>query len=316
MTTPIYSSEPPVSAPPADPYSDSHRDTGPASVQDLRETSLRVSLFDVVTSLFLSLILLLGCLVGVLLIIWWVDRPAMVVKLVQPVRRAVTTDNSLDGWEQDFQEPGVEEVEQLREVSVQDALLAVTEAVSRVAAAPLVADSDLSRSSEGKGPGNSRPPGPIRQEGVPAFQRWQLKFAARDLDSYARQLDFHQIELGAVGGRPGVDYAGSLSTGPRSRHGESTAEKRLYFLWNSPGPLLMYDLQLLRRAGVELSGRQVLKFISPELENRLAALELEYARANGRSSVTEIAATVFVSEKSAGGYRFRVISQRYRRPRS
>ncbi|MCG8650065.1 MAG: hypothetical protein MI861_09535, partial [Pirellulales bacterium] len=158
--------------------------------------------------------------------------------------------------------------------------------------------------------------GPVDRSGDSAAQRWRLSFSARSIEEYAVQLDALGIELAAVGGSiEGVDYLSNVSTQRRVRRGASGSEKRLYFMWNRYSPLMQYDWQLLSGAGVELSGRQVIKFVPAELEMRLAQLELEYARSNGRNSIAEIVVTVFQCESAADGYQFRVINQRYQTPR-
>lgn len=292
--------------------SDDVRDPSQSHAPD-RSSSLRVSLFDAVTSLLMSLMLMLGSLVMLLVMVWLLDQtPEMARSIPQPEQASATT--SPDGFELDFQEPGVEEVEQLLEITLAQQLEAVTEAVSTVAASPVAVDTAQNVNRRGKQAGDSREPGPNNQQGVPRFQRWQLKFEATNRASYAKQLDHFGIELAAIGGgRSGVDYASSLSSTPQLRHGASRDEKRLYFLWRQSGPLVAYDRQLLGLAGVELSGRQLLKFIPETLENQLAAVELEYARSHGRSSSQEIATTVFLCEPIPDGYHFRVVSQRYRR---
>ena len=86
-------------------------------------------------------------------------------------------------------------------------------------------------------------------------------------------------------------------------------------MWRQKNKLQQYDDQLLNRSGVTTRGRQILKFIPKDLENKLALTELEYAKTKGHESVTEIAKTVFESQPgSSGGYSFVVISQRYRVP--
>ena len=104
---------------------------------------------------------------------------------------------------------------------------------------------------------------------------------------------------------------------PQLRHGASDEEQRLYFLWTQPGPLMQFDRQLSRRAvsesstGAQLEKRQILKFISPALEKRLAKTELEYASAKGNRTVDSIAKTVFISRPQGDGYQFVVTDQRY-----
>jgi hypothetical protein len=76
-----------------------------------------------------------------------------------------------------------------------------------------------------------------------------------------------------------------------------------------------FDRQLLQQASIALPNRQMLKFISKDLENQLAQIELDYSASKGHPSVTEIAKTVFESQPDGSGYKFEVVSQRYRKPR-
>ena len=150
------------------------------------------------------------------------------------------------------------------------------------------------------------------------FERWRLNFVAKDVGGYAKQLDHYGIELGAVGGGiQGVDIASNLSGGIRQQRYSSEHEKakRLYFSWVDPSVnFARWDQQLLQKAGVPLgNNRMRIQFIPPELENKLAHYELEYAKEKGHSSVTEIAKTVFESKAAGSGYDFVVVEQRYRR---
>ena len=320
MTSVAPPETPPSGSPSAeaDGAAPRHSASSPRSPSREYERSLlRVSRFDVVTSLFMALILFLGAFVLMLFIVWLLSgepEPLVLKPIIeQPAGRA---DNA-EGFERDFEPPGAEEVEELMEPTLQDSIQAVTDAVSSVAASLDSMNTNATASTSGRGKGDSRPPGP-EGEGeniVPRFERWQLKFSAKDVGAYARQLDYYGIELGAIGGSiQGVDYASNLAGTARTRRGESDSEKRLYFMWTSPSPLMQYDQQLLAQAGVPLAGRQMLKFIPKELETRLAHAELEYAKQNGHPTVGEIAKTVFESQSADGGYEFVVISQRYRSP--
>ena len=206
------------------------------------------------------------------------------------------------------------------EPTLQDTIEAVTDAVSSVAATLVTTDTTSTATTAGTGAGDSRPPGP-EGEGddiIPRFERWQLNFTARDIGLYARQLDFYKIELGAIGGSiQGVDVASNLSGSPKKyRVVKTEDEKRLYFMWNSPSPLMQFDRQLLGKAGIPLPNRQMLKFISDPLENQLAHIEQAYWESKGYTSVTQIAKTVFESKADGRGYKFVVTSQRYRKPKN
>ena len=283
--------------------------------REAEREKFRISRFDVVTSLFMALILFIGVFVTMLFIIWltsrWTFPPRAIAPIIEnPAGRA---DNA-EGLERDFEPPSAEEVEELLEPTLEETINAVTDAVSTVAATVATTQSNSNAQ------GDSRPPGP-EGEGediIPRFERWQLNFSAHSINEYAVQLDFYKIELGAIGGNvQGVDVANNLSGSPQSRLIVDTEqEQRLYFIWTSPSPLMQYDRQLLRKANVSLQGsRQMLKFIPQELENQLAQTELKYAKDKGHQSATEIAKTIFESVADGSGYKFQVVSQRYRTSR-
>jgi hypothetical protein len=280
---------------------------------------LRTSRFDSVTSFFMALILFIGTFVFMLFIVWLTSRWSFPPRPIEPIieNPAGRGDNA-EGFERDFEPPGAEEVEELMEPTLQDTIEAVTDAVSSVAASLVTADTSASATTEGSGKGDSRPPGP-EGEGediVPRFQRWQLDFTARDVTAYARQLDFFQIEPGAIGGSiQGVDVCNQLVAGPQKyRIVDTESEKRLYFMWTSPSPLMQFDQQLLQQAGIPFAGRQILKFIPKDLEDRtLANLERDYYLSKGYKSVVQVAKTVFECKADGGGYKFEVTSQRYRK---
>lgn len=285
----------------------------------VERAKLRISQFDVVTSFFMALILFIGAFVLMLFIIWLTSRWSFPPRPIEPIiEEPAGRGENPEGFERDFEPPGAEEVEELMEPTLQDTIEAVTDAVSSVAASLVTTDTAATATTAGTGAGDSRPPGPMGEgeDIVPRFERWQLDFTARDVKTYAKQLEFFKIEPGAIGGSiQGVDVANNLVASPKKyRIVDTQAEKRLYFMWSSPSPLMQFDLQLLQQAGVQSGGRQILKFIPKDLEDKtLANLELDYAKSKGYQSVTQIAKTVFECKSDGGGYKFEVTSQRYRK---
>ncbi len=280
--------------------------------------NLRTSKFDLVTSLFLALILFIGTFVVMMFLVWLTSRLHFPPMALAPIiENPAGRGENAEGFERDFEPPGAEEVEELMEPTLQDTIEAVTDAVSNVAASLDTMNTNASASTTGTGMGDSRPPGP-EGEGediIPRFERWQLEFSAKDMKSYASQLDFYKIELGAIGGGVnGVDYASNLAGSPKSRHeNDGDKEKRIYFMFTTPSPLQKYDQQLLQQAGIKVAGRNQLKFIPPELENQLAHTELDYAKSKGHQVINDVAKTIFESKPSGSGYAFEVIEQRYRK---
>lgn len=293
----------------------------PQALKRLEEREkLRTSKFDVVSSFLMALMWFIGIFALLLFLIWLTSRLSFGPKPFPPIiEEPAGRGENAEGFERDFEPPGADEIVDLEEPTIEETLTAVTDAVSSVAATLDSVTSDSAATTEGTGKGDSRPPGP-EGEGediVPRHERWQLEFAAKNVSGYAQQLDFYEIELGALGGGvQGVDYAANLAGSPSTRRGESDDEQRLYFMWvDRSNELFQYDRQLLQKGGVNISGREIIKFVEPELENQLAHIELEYAKEKGYESVTQIQKTIFESRAAGNGYEFVVIEQRYRTPK-
>lgn len=285
--------------------------------------SMQTTSVDLVASLLLALAIMIGLAVVMLGVIFYLKtlRPHDPIEIVLEEEKISGRGDHAAGFARDLEPPGSEEAEQLNEPSVEQSLQAVTETLSSISASLDTMESGAAASGQGSGKGDSRPPGP-EGEGddiIPKFERWELKFTARDARSYAQQLDFFGIELSAVGGgKTEVDYAKNLGGTPQKRSGPSDQEKRLYFMNQNEGPLLKYEREFMTKAGVATSGRLILKMISKDLETQLATLEQQYAiKQTGKQvPAKELAKTVFDCQVGDNkGYVWVVVEQRYRVPK-
>ena len=273
---------------------------------------MRTHLFDQVSSLLMALIVLIGSMVAMMFVAW-VLTSSQQIDLKPPVRITSVTFGSSQSVEQDFEEPAESEIESLVEPTLEQTVQHVTDLPSTVRAQ--FAIQGPNGDGEFKGTKASElSVGPAGSPDVPKYLRWELRFNARSEKEFAAQLDQLNIELGAFGGgEKGIDYVAAPFDKSSTRHSsDPEAEKRLYFSWNKPTPLQRYEQRLVQRAGIAYSGRQLVKFIPPELEISLADKELEYAQSHGFDSVAAIAKTVFQCRAVAGKYDFAVIDQRYR----
>lgn len=279
--------------------------------------SLRTNSVDLVASLLTSLIVFTSLGVGLLGIVYFT---CVLDATIEPIdvepSRPAGGGVTLIGFENDLEPPGEQSVEDLTEPSLEQSILAMTDALSSIDASIESLDASLA-SSSGASRGDWRKAGPTGDGagGIPRYERWELKFSARSYQQHARQLDFHRIELAAVGGTEFVDYAPNFASKPAHRSGESSDEKRLSFTLREEGSLKQYETQLLNASGVLTDGRILLKFIDVELEDRLARIEMQFAVAAKGSdiSVDSITKTIFESVPSeSGGYQWRVVDQRYR----
>lgn len=152
--------------------------------------------------------------------------------------------------------------------------------------------------------------------GVQRHLRWIIDYAqASSLELYAAQLDQFGIELGAIGEEGPIAYASKFSSpSPQRREGPKGQEKRLNFSWHG-GELQQADRQLLLRAGIDSSGKEVLQFYSQETEELLVRLEAAYLNERApphRREISLVKQTRFgVRGNRADGFLFFVKSQTY-----
>ena len=279
---------------------------------------MSVSAYDRTASLVIALNILIGFTVLLLFLFWlskiirFAPEEQATVVLVENI--AGRGDHAA-GFARDAEPPGMEELPEELEPQVEQLLEAVTTVVSTQATVLDSIQTDMVSTSSGSGLGDSRPPGP-EGEGddiIPRGERWEIRYNSNSVGAYAQQLDFFQIELAAVGGgEKQVDYASQLSQArPLARQGSGSDEKRLYMLWTG-GNLKRFDQQLLRASGIKTAGRIVVQFYPKNVEDRLAAMEMEYARRNGKTSVRQIKQTVFGVRRQGGGFEYYVVTQLYR----
>ncbi len=293
----------------------------PAATDDVAgepRASLRVSAYDQVASLLIALLIVIGFFVTLLFIVWLTSRllftqRAIPVELVEYAGRG----DHAAGFERDLEEPGMEEVEELMEPSLEATLEAVTDLVSTQAAAFDAIETSAAATSKGRGMGDSRGPGPEGEgsdDVVPPWDRWEIRFSTSGVSAYARQLDFFKIELGAAGGgSPVVEYASNLASGtPRKRTGKPEEEKRLYMSYrNTDSRLAAFDKQLLTKAGIGTQRRLVLQFYPQEIERLLMTIEASTPEARGHKP-QEFLKTIFGIRETRSGYEFFVIEQYFR----
>lgn len=141
-------------------------------------------------------------------------------------------------------------------------------------------------------------------------ERWSLYFPdGIELEDYAAQLDFLNVELGVLNADGTVQYASNLDAEmPDTREGPAAAERRLYMSWNR-GDLQAADQALLEKANISAAGRIVLHFYPVATEKLFEQVEKDY---RGRTP-SEIATTRFGIRPKSKTYELYVIEQIPRR---
>ena len=284
--------------------------------------ALSVSAYDQVSGMLISVLTAFGFVVGLMFLAWWSSRiyipePAVPVMVLEDVGGGGKGSGGGERVvEEEFEEPSTDEIPPAAEPKVEESLDAISLAASQPEVMAELTLGELSSSSgngEGTGQGDGRGPGPGgpgTSDGIPSWERWEVRLNATTLDEYARQLDFFKIDLAvAGGGSPVVTYVSNVSTPkPTVRTGAPKDEKRLRFMHRS-GALREADRKLVQKAGVDPSGKVVFQFYSPETYTKLLTLENIH---KGQRRIIEIRRTVFGVRQTAGKYEFFVISQEYR----
>ncbi|MBA4018273.1 MAG: hypothetical protein C0483_13985 [Pirellula sp.] len=277
-----------------------------------------VSRYDRVAGLIVSFVIMLGLAVGILLFIWLAGRYAAEGGHSVPVTfhpgdggDSASPDNA--GLQLDA--PSMQEIERETDLplpGLRDSLSMVEQLVTNHAVELTNLDRSLAPTAAGGGAslgsGESAAFGSGGTGvGVARGDRWEIQFSPGiTLEEYARQLDHFQIELAAVGPTGQVEYVRNLSKRPPTVERERPQpEARLFMSWREGSPRREADRKLLELAGVSTTSKQLVQFLSPELEQKLAALEQSFA---GRDPRT-VRSTRFGVRPANVGFEFFVTEQ-------
>lgn len=284
------------------PYRPAPLETSPRPAQ--------VSAYERITSMLMSLLVLFGAAAVILLAMLLSDRFFRSQVAVPVVMEELGTGEGSYGNSLEYDVPPGEDLD-FDQPQTPETLATVAAAVTGRSVA--LDDLSLGDPPQG-GPGGRGGRGgygnnPLGSGGKPGhIRRWEIQFLeSNTADSYARQLDFFQIELGVLMPDDKVAYASHLSKATPDRHlGSVVDEKRYYLTWRR-GDLERVDRELLKRAGIDAEGKPVLKFLPAQVEATLVQLERE--RAGGQSK--NIYKTRFGIRREGQKYTFYVLDQSY-----
>jgi hypothetical protein len=205
----------------------------------------------------------------------------------------------------DFEEPSVQQTPSaMLDVAVEagQTLAEVDLGAVMPSGGPVASGKRASKLGTG-GPGLGLGPG---DGGVPAEQRWSIIYKeGQTADEYARQLDALGVEMAVILPPDQLLYVSNFSSPtPTKRQAAGRSEHRLYFLPQGRGRKAA-NIELLRKANVEVGDGNVFQFYPPGSERRLAELEVRY---KGRQP-SEIRVTRFTVVPSGDSYDFQVVAQ-------
>lgn len=283
--------------------------------KQIPQVETKVSAYDRVSGMLVALVVFFGLITLALFMLWltrvitFKPTPSQVF----PIDDLKGRGEHAEGVAREFEEPGVEELADVQEPQLADAMEAVTNAPSPRSGAVQSIDGNAALMGTGKGLGDARSSGPGGggdADAIPEHERWEINYTTSSVRAYAAQLDFFEIELGAVHrSKSDIDYASNLSKSkPDRRAGYRDEESRIYFSHLNK-QLRDYDRQLLEKAGAETTGKLIVQFYPPKTFQLLLQAERQ---ALGGKPWESLAKTVFGVRGSGGSFEYYVIRQEFR----
>ena len=277
----------------------------------------KVSSYDRVSSMLVALVMLCG-LAATIMFVMWLARNISFDKslpIIAAPFEPVGTGEFAEGIAEEFEEPGVEELADVPEPQLADAVESLTDAVSSVAAnfADFDGTAELMGTGTGLGDSRARGPGGDGKGGKGGGQRWQVHFVTTTLKAYGQQLDYFEIEIGSLHrSLPEIEYARNLGQPkPDRRAGDRAAEKkkgRLWLNWPKNSKLRAYDVQLLGMADITVDNKRlIIQFYPTKLQTELLQLEVDSLnRQVPKRTVEDVLHTHFDVRKTGNTYKLSV----------
>ena len=275
------------------------------------ETS--VSGYDAVNAFLISSILVVGTLVAIMFLIWL----TMIANNRTDNGPGYVVDQSFglekpEGFADDVHEPGVEEFPEVETPQLADALEAVSEAISSVQANLEARDGDAAEMGKGSGFGaRDGGPGTGNFKGVPEYKRWKIEYRASNIDEYARQLSFFNIDIGVISNannkvfrlqKPGVQDQVLDST----RENEN---KALFFI-HEKQRLRRWDESLVKKQNISLNDAFTVQFYPQPIRQALRQLEAQYLQKDGKE-LADVRRTRYKVIVEDEGFSFKISTVEY-----
>ena len=278
-----------------------------------------VSKYERYASALIALIILVGLAVLMLFLIWLTSLDWSTNKEPTFTDELMGNNSNPEGIAEDFEEPGVEELADVQEPQLMDAVEAITSDPSTQKAAYEAVNGNKEQMGTGKGLGDYRESGPGsggNLKYIPDADRWEIRYTTSNRAEYAKQLDYFKIELGAMSAATDhIAYASNLSAAqPTAATGDRASErnkKRIYFRYpqKSTTKLKGWDRELLKAAGINMENRLQVQFYPNETRQKLFALE---AAELGNKSLESVLKTTFGVRATQTGFEYYVIGIKYR----
>lgn len=280
----------------------------PTPLRPRLDVEIVPSVYDRVSAAVLVGILVFGFAFVVLLSIWL--KPAEVAETKPPKPPLIVSPPPKTDPDEGLVEPGIQEFPEVTVPQLSQLIAATTDAVSATIAV---------KSRIGDGP-NARPGTPIEprkpeppiDDTIPTHLRWSVRFQASDIDEYAEQLSFFNIEVAAIHQTRNTiwrvkNVAGEFKAVATNRERESGTLR----FQHKKSRMKRWDRELCAKAGIELTGTILTQFYADSTRAILENVEA-VAIARDQRQLNEVHNTVFNVVANDDGFAFEVVEIVYR----
>lgn len=273
----------------------------------------KVSRYDLLNSMLIASIIIFGFLVSVLFLIWLTTafdfsqrREPRVLEVSVPGKEKP------DGIGDDELDPGVEELPELDKPQLAVSIESVTDAISTVKGSLENRSGDAAQMGRGSGFG-SREGGPgIGVGGIPEHKRWIINYESENIDTYAQQLTYFDIDIGVIHKTTAdIWRAQNVGASPTVAKTNREVENDTVRFMHKKPRMRRWDQSLAKRQGINLDNTIVAQFY-PE-KTRAIIRQVEAAALEGTDkTVIDVRNTVFKVVPEGDGFAFTVVDIIYR----
>lgn len=274
----------------------------------------KVSSYDTLNATLIAAIIMSGSLTTILFLIWYTSifksAPRPTIDLAPIVDEE--GDSKPEGVADDLLDPGVEEFPEIETPQLAAALESVTDAVSAVRAS--LEERSGSAAEMGKGGGEgSLDGGPgSGGTGVPEYKRWLIEYESEDINLYARQLTFFNIDIGLVD--PKSDDITRINSPGASANvikTNRTQESSTLRFMHQQRRMQRWDQTLAKRAGVDPKDAIMVQFYPEATRVLIRTAEAMKLQEEGKK-LPDVRQTVLKVEPDGDGFKFVVVEIFYR----
>ena len=149
-------------------------------------------------------------------------------------------------------------------------------------------------------------------DGIPEHKRWIINYESENIDSYAQQLSFFDIDIGVIHSTTNdiwkiKDVGKSPTVAKTSREAENDTLRFMHKKLR----MQRWDQILARRQGVDLDDTIIAQFYPEATRKLIRQAENEALQDTGKQ-ITDVRNTIFKVEPNEGGYVFKVVDILYR----